>query len=138
MAGSTVALVLAQDTPPPPPAGGEGSGSSGFLSSLPLFVIIFVIFYFLMIRPQSKERRKREELLKSIKKHDRVVTTAGIHGEVVSVSETTVKLEVADGVRMEFDRSAVWQVRKSASEGGSDGTPAADEPAAKSKEKGKA
>jgi preprotein translocase subunit YajC len=120
--GTLVAIVLAQDTAPTPPAGGEGS--PGFLSSMPLLIVIFVIFYFLMIRPQSKERRKREELLKTIKKHDQVVTTAGIHGEVVSLSEGTVKLEVADGVRMEFDRSAIWQVRKASAEGAPEEAPA--------------
>jgi preprotein translocase subunit YajC len=134
---STLAIVLAQEAPATPPAGGDSSPGSGLLGSLPLFAIIFVIFYFLMIRPQSKERRKREELLKSIKKHDRVVTTAGIHGEVVAVSESTVKLEVADGVRVEFDRSAIWQVRKQASGGGSEEEAAAETPAPRSKENGR-
>jgi hypothetical protein len=41
-----------------------------------------------------------------------VVTTAGLHGTVVSLSETTVVLKVDDGVRLKFDRSAIWQVRK--------------------------
>ena len=78
---------------------------------LPLFAIIFFIFYFLVIRPQSKEKRKRETLLKAAKKGDRIVTTAGIHGKIVSNDEATVLVEVDDGVRLRFDRAAVWQVK---------------------------
>ena len=83
---------------------------------LPVFAIIFFIFYFLVIRPQGKERKKRDDLLKQIKKHDRVVTTAGIHGVVVSAGEGAVVLEVADGVRIKFDRTAIWQVRREGEE----------------------
>ena len=97
------ALVLAADTPAP--AGG------GLLDMLPLFAIIFFIFYFLVIRPQSKERKKREALLKAAKKGDKIVTTAGIHGKVVSTDDTTVLVEVDDGVRLRFDKAAIWQVK---------------------------
>lgn len=110
-------FVLAQDAAPAAPAapgGGSGGGdapsSPGGFPSWPMFVLIFVIFYVLMIRPQSKERKKREAMLSALKKRDRCVTTAGIHGEVIEVDEKTVLLEVADGVRMRFDRGAVWQI----------------------------
>ena len=78
---------------------------------LPLFAIIFFIFYFLVIRPQSKEKKKREALLKAAKKGDKIVTTAGIHGKIVSTDDATVLVEVDDGVRLRFDRAAVWQVK---------------------------
>ena len=107
-------LVLAADAPAGSAPAGDTTApeGGGLLSMLPVFAIIFFIFYFLVIRPQGKERRKREDLIKQIKKHDRVVTTAGIHGVVVSAGEGEVVLEVADGVRIKFDRSAVWQVRR--------------------------
>jgi preprotein translocase subunit YajC len=92
-----------------------------------VFGLIFAIFYFLVIRPQSKERKKREQTLKGLEKFDRVVTTAGLHGTVVSVSESEVVLKLEpDDVRLRFDRTAVWQVSKKANE------PAAAEPAGKS------
>jgi preprotein translocase subunit YajC len=100
--------VLAAD-PAPAPAQDPGS-TSPFGNPFILMAVIFLIFWMLVIRPQGKERKKRELLLKAIKKNDRVVTTAGLHGRVVSASDTIVVLEVADGVRMKFDRSAIWRV----------------------------
>lgn len=112
------AFVLAADAPAAPssgtaPAGGGQAAQSqgGLLDMLPLFAIIFFIFYFLVIRPQSKERKKREALLKAAKKGDKIVTTAGIHGKIVSNDETTILVEVDDGVRLRFDKAAVWQVK---------------------------
>ena len=105
--------------------------ASGSSFPWPMFLVIFVIFYVLMIRPQSKERKKREAMLSGLKKRDRCVTTAGIHGEVIEVDEKTVLLEVADGVRMRFDRGAVWQIVPKDGE-----APAAD--AEKTEKKGKA
>ena len=102
-------LVLAADPAPAAPAQ-DSPGGGLFGNPLILMALIFLIFWMLVIRPQGKERKKREELLKAVKKNDRVVTTAGLHGRVASVSETVVVLEVADGVRMKFDRSAVWKV----------------------------
>ena len=103
-------LILAADAPATP-AGGQAPSPGGLLDMLPLFAIIFFIFYFLVIRPQGKERKKREDVLKSLSKYDEVVTTAGLHGTVVSVSDTEVVLKVADDVRLTFDRTAVWQIR---------------------------
>ena len=108
------ALILAADAPataPAAPAGGQAAPQGGMLDMLPLFAIIFFIFYFLVIRPQSKDKKKREGLLKAAKKGDKIVTTAGIHGKIVSTDDTTVLVEVDDGVRLRFDRAAVWQVK---------------------------
>ncbi len=112
MASILVPLILAADAPATTPApGGQAAPQGGMLDMLPLFAIIFFIFYFLVIRPQSKEKKKREALLKEAKKGDKIVTTAGIHGKIVSTDEATVLVEVDDGVRLRFDRAAVWQVK---------------------------
>jgi preprotein translocase YajC subunit len=72
-------------------AGGGGLGSlSPFLIQV---VLILGIFYFFLIRPQQQQKRKHEELLRSIKRGDRVVTFGGIVGEVVHIKE----IVVADG-----------------------------------------
>jgi len=85
--------------------------SSSLMGMLP-FVLIFVIFYMLVFRPSSKERKKREELVKAIKKHDRVITNAGIHGVVVGLEPDAVTLRVDEknNVRIRFSRAAIWQV----------------------------
>ena len=92
------------------PAPGAGSGSTAVMTQLLFFAAIFAIFYFLLIRPQQKQKRDRETMLSSVKKGDRVVTSGGLHGTVVGLSETTVTLKVADSVRLDFDRSAVGRI----------------------------
>ncbi len=142
MAALASILLLAGES-----GGDSGGGGGGLVGSLPIFAIIFFIFYFLVIRPQSRERKKRELVLKGVKKHDKVVTTAGIHGTVVSVTDTEVVLKVDDEVRLKFERSAIWQVRsrEDEGEGGAkaevDAAPKDEDRSAepsKSKEKGKA
>ena len=87
-----------------------GGGTGALMTQVVFFVAIFAIFYFLMIRPQQKQKRDREEMLRAIKKGDRVVTTGGLHGTVTGLSEHTVTLRVADQVKMEFDRSAIGRI----------------------------
>lgn len=103
--GGTTPGTTAPGSPPP-----EAPPSGGFASMLPMLAVMFLIFYVLLIRPQSKERKKREELIRALQKGDKVVTTAGLHGEVVASDEQRVRLEVDDGVRLWFDRVAIWKV----------------------------
>ena len=94
---------------------GTGGGAAAnpvvqqLISILP-FIGIFAIFYFLLIRPQQRQRREREAMLGAVKKGDRVVTTGGLHGTVFGLSENTVTLRVGDGVKLEFDRSAIGRI----------------------------
>lgn len=80
---------------------------------LPL-IIIAVLFYFLLIRPQQKKQKEHQKLVAGIKTGDKVVTSAGIHGIVSNVKETTLLLKVADNVKIEMDKAAVVTVVKSA------------------------
>ena len=99
-----------------PSPGGGGNGGGGILSILPLMIGMFAIMYFLIIRPQQKQRREREALLQAIKKGDRVVTTSGLFGTVVGLSDQTVTLKVADQVKLDFERSAIGRIVTSAKE----------------------
>jgi preprotein translocase subunit YajC len=92
---------------------GDGAPASPFGFLLPM-VVIFVIFYFLLIRPQSKRQREHEEMLKQLERGDRVVTTGGIHGSVVGLSEDVLTVEIAvagkDRVRVKVDRRGIERV----------------------------
>jgi len=91
-------------------AAGEGSPWSGFALLLP----IPFLFYFLIILPQQQQEKKRKQMIESLKKNDKVLTTGGIYGTVVSVDggNDRVVLRVDDerGVRMAFTRSSVARV----------------------------
>jgi len=102
-APATTPAAGGEGTPP----GGSGGGFSSFL--LPM-VLIFGIFYFLVILPERKKQRAREAMLKALKKGDRVVTSGGIHGSVVQVADDVVHVQVADGVRLKLNRSAVLTI----------------------------
>lgn len=92
----------------PPPAGGNAGG--GMMSTLIMFALIIFIFYFLILRPQQKRQKERQKLLDSVKKGDKIVTAGGLHGTVAGIDEKTVLIQVADNVKMKFDRSAVASI----------------------------
>lgn len=95
---------------PPPGQGSEGS----LVSTLIMFALIIGIFYFLILRPQQKRQKERQKLLDALKKGDKVVTAGGMHGSIAGIDEKTVLLQVADNVKMKFDRSAIATVVREA------------------------
>jgi preprotein translocase subunit YajC len=70
-------------------------------------VVIFGAFYLLMIRPQQKRQKEHMALIASLEEGDRVITIGGVFGTVRTIDGDRVGLEVAPGVIVEFDRSAV-------------------------------
>jgi preprotein translocase subunit YajC len=87
----------------------QGAGGSGFFIML---IAIFAIFYFLMIRPESKRRRERQQMIDSLKRHDKVVTLGGLHGEVLDVHEDKIVIKIAENVKVEVAKSAISAVRE--------------------------
>ena len=102
-------LLMAQ------PQGGNPTDS--LISTLIMFALIIGIFYFMILRPQQKRQKERQKMLEAVKKGDKVVTAGGLHGTVAGLDEKTVLLQVADNVKMKFDRSAVNTIIREA-EGG--------------------
>ncbi len=71
------------------------------------FILIFGVFYFLVFAPMRKKQRKHAEMLQHLKSGDRVVTSGGIHGTVVGVTDDVIQLRIADQVKIEVTKSAV-------------------------------
>ncbi len=84
----------------------QAGGAGGIMGFLPMILII-VVFYFFMIRPQMKKAKDHKKYIEELKANDRVVTTAGIHGRIVEISETTFLVDVGGGVKIRFDKSAI-------------------------------
>ena len=80
------------------------------------FVIIFAIFWFLLIRPQQKQQSRHRDLVASLKRGDKVVTSGGLLGTVVDVREKTLSMRIADGVKVETLKSAVSGLQQEAGE----------------------
>lgn len=89
-----------------------GSPFDSIMGFMPM-ILIFAIMYFVLIGPERKQRKKREEMLKALGKGDSVITTGGLHGTIASISDTQVTLQVDEGVRLKFNRSAIADIVKS-------------------------
>ncbi len=80
-----------------------------FASMLPL-VLMFVVLYFVMIRPQMKRQKEHRAMVEALAKGDEVVIGGGMLGKVAKLGETYLAVEVANGVEVQVQRSAVQQV----------------------------
>ena len=95
-------------------AGGQGSALGAFV---PL-ILMFAIFYFLLIRPQQKKSKQHREMIASLKKGDRVVSSGGLHGTITGISDDVVTMEIAPKVRVKVSRGSIAGVlRKGSGEG---------------------
>ena len=97
------AFLLAMGSPAP---GGQAKAGADW-GGLVMLAAIFAIFYFLLIRPQQKRTKEHQELLKSLKRGDDVITTGGIYGRIAEIEEGTVLLEVAEKVRIKVARDQI-------------------------------
>jgi preprotein translocase subunit YajC len=85
----------------------SGNGVAAIVVQVLPIVAIGLVFYFLVIAPANKQRRKTEQMLSSLKKGDRVLTTGGIYGSVQGVEGDVVYLKIAENVKVKVARSAV-------------------------------
>ncbi len=90
----------------------QGEGQSNPLSMLIPFVLIFFIFYFLLWRPQAKRQKDHKQMLGSLQKGDRIVTSGGLHATVLNVKEEEglVVATIAEGVKVEIARGSISAV----------------------------
>jgi preprotein translocase subunit YajC len=92
-----------------PAAAAGGDMQSSLMSMLPL-VLMFVVLYFVMIRPQMKKQKEHRAMIDALAKGDEVVAGGGLLGKVTKMGDSYVTLEVATGVEIQIQRSAVVQV----------------------------
>lgn len=98
-------LLLAEDAQPAAP---------GLVSMLPAFAMIGILFFFMILRPQQREARQREEMIKAVKKNDRVLTTGGIFGVVTNVqaeaNEITIRVDEKNDTKLRMALSSIARV----------------------------
>ena len=88
-------------------AAGASVGGFDFMSLLPL-VLIFAVFYFFLIRPQQKKSQQQKELLNSLRRGDRIITSGGIIGVISKVvNDQEIQVEIAEGVKVRVARAMV-------------------------------
>lgn len=84
----------------------------GVSESSPYGQIVFLggfilIFYFMLIRPQSKRHKEQKNLISSIAKDDEIVTSGGIVGKVIKVTEQFLVVAIADNIEVKVQKQAV-------------------------------
>jgi preprotein translocase subunit YajC len=84
----------------------DSAPSGGIGQFLPL-ILIAVVFYFFMILPQTKRNKKMRKFLEEIKKGDKVVTTGGIHGKILSIQDKTVTIECEGATAFVIDKTGI-------------------------------
>ena len=93
-----------------PAATGGAESMLGSLGQMLPLVLMFVVLYFVMIRPQMKRQKEHKAMIEAIAKGDEVVTAGGLLGKISKVGDSYLTLEVASGVELQVQRSAVVQV----------------------------
>jgi preprotein translocase subunit YajC len=93
------AFVVAMAPPP-------GDGSPAWVSFIP-FAMILAIFYFVILMPMRKRQKKVAEFQSALKVGDKVITTAGIYGQITKVNDNSVQIQIAEKVRIEVAKASI-------------------------------
>jgi len=97
-----------------PPPGTQPNPTGQMFQMLGMVVFFIVVMYFIMIRPQQKKAKEHDQLLKSLKPKDKIVTSGGVVGIVVSVGERSITIRSAD-TKLEVLKSAVTEITERSS-----------------------
>jgi preprotein translocase subunit YajC len=84
-----------------------GMSDMGGLGQLLPFIAIFVVMYFLLFRPQQKRAKETKAMLESLQKGDEIVSAGGIVGKISKLTDSYATVEVAPGVEMTIQRTAI-------------------------------
>jgi preprotein translocase subunit YajC len=86
-------------------------GAGGGLAPLLMMGAIFAVFYFLLIMPQQKKQKKWQAMLSALKNGDRIVTSGGLRGTIMSIKDDALVLRVPpDNLKLEISRASVVSV----------------------------
>lgn len=89
---------------------GVVSGASNPFGTL-LFLLGFAVLFYLMVwRPQNKRAKEQQQLLSGLSQGDEVVTTGGILGKITRLVDDYILLELAPGMVVKMQKSAVYSV----------------------------
>jgi preprotein translocase subunit YajC len=104
-----ISSAFAQTAPAAAASGGMDLGMGSLGAMLP-FVAMIAVMYFVMIRPQMKKQKEHRAMIEAIAKGDEIVTAGGLIGKVTKMGESYVSVELAQGVEVQMQRSAISQV----------------------------
>jgi preprotein translocase subunit YajC len=102
----------------------EGGAPQSPFGPMMLVTVVAIMFLYMFIvqRPaMKKEQETRENMLKNLKKNDRIVTSGGIYGIVTNVQldadEITIRVDETTNTKLKITRSALARVLSGDSDG---------------------
>ena len=105
-----ISEARAQTTAPAAAAPGGIESMFGSLTGMLPLVLMFVVLYFVMIRPQMRRQKEAKTMIEALAKGDEVVTAGGVLGRVTRLGESFLHVEIASGVEIQLQRTAIVQV----------------------------
>ena len=88
---------------------------AGMLQTVGMLVLMVVMFYFVLLRPQQKKAKEHAQLLKGVRPGDKIVTSGGVVGVIITVKEKTVSIRSADA-KLEITKSAIAEITERSGE----------------------
>ena len=104
--GNNLDATTTTDPAGQPPADLPKKEDAGWTSWIFILGIV-VVFYLFLIRPQSKRAKEERKFRDALKKGDKIVTTAGIHGKILEMEETTVIIETEGQGKLKIEKAAI-------------------------------
>jgi preprotein translocase subunit YajC len=89
-----------------PPGGADGEQGGG----MEFFILMggmFLVMYLFFFRPQIKKQKETQKMIEALKKGDKVILQAGMHGSIVNIDDKTVLVQVDDNTKIRFEKSAI-------------------------------
>lgn len=87
------------------------SATGGGLGLLLPILLFIPLMYLLMIRPQQKRQKQWQQMLASIKSGDRITTSGGLRGVIISIKDDAIIIRVApDNLKLEIAKNAIASV----------------------------
>ena len=105
-----ISEARAQTAAPAAPATTGIESMFGNLTGMLPLVLMFVVLYFVMIRPQMRRQKEAKAMVEALAKGDEVVTAGGVLGRVTRLGDSFLHVEIANGVEIQLQRSAIVQV----------------------------
>ena len=89
----------------------QAGGGAGLLAGAVPFIFLFGILYFVMILPQQRKQKKWQAMLSQLKNGDKIVTSGGLRGTIISLKDDAVTVRVPpDNLKLEVSRASVVSV----------------------------
>lgn len=85
----------------------EHTSFTQILPLVVLMVLMMAMFWWTIIRPTKQRQKSHQNLVAALKEGDEVITAGGIYGKITKVRDNWLELEIANGVRVRFDRRAI-------------------------------